>query len=315
MEPSTLQITDAHTHFFSHTFFKTLLAQRPGGPPATEGDEVASLIQGLGLEPPPPDPLALAERWIKEMDRQGVRQLVLMASLPTDWPAVARAIQAHPSRFAGYAMLDPKIPDAVSVAERLLGAEGFRGLCFFPALHRFHVYDPEAVKVIEVAKRHRAVVFCHFGILRIPIRERLGVPSPFDGTYAVPTDLHRPAADFPEVVFHVPHFGAGYFRELLILGVQCPNVVVDTSSSNNWIQQVGHPLDLTAVIRKTLDVFGPERILWGSDSGVLPRGWRRDLFDEQITCFKAAGCDHRALLAIFGKNARRLLRLPEPAEL
>lgn len=311
MEPQNLKVTDAHCHFFSHTFFRTLLSQRLKAAPPTD-QEVTAAVESLGLEAPPQDPVRLAARWVSELDRCGVCQAVLIASTPNDWPAVAEAIRAYPGRFAGYAMIDPKAPDAAATARRLLAEQGFRGLCFFPAMHRFHVYDPAALKVVEAAAEHRAVVFCHFGILRIPIRERLGLASRFDGTYAIPTDLHRVAVDFPDAVFQIPHFGAGYFREVLMLGAQCPNVVVDTSSSNSWIGQVGHPWTLASVLAKTLEVFGPRRILWGSDSSVFPRGWKKEVFAEQAACLEAAGCDRGALEAIFGRNARRLLGLGEP---
>jgi predicted TIM-barrel fold metal-dependent hydrolase len=305
MEIQALKITDAHCHFFSHAFYKALVAQSsPSGPVADR--DVTERVQSLGLQAPPEDPVQLAAQWVHEMDRHGVHQAVLIASVPPDWQSVAKAIRAYPGRFAGYAMIDPQAPGAVATVQRLFADEGFRGVCFFPAMHRFHVYDPAALQVVEVARQHKGVVFCHFGILRIPIRERLGLSGLFDGTYAVPTDLHRVAADFPSVTFQIPHFGAGYFREVLLLGVQCPNVVVDTSSGNGWIQQVGHPWTLESVFAKTLEVFGPERILWGSDSSVFPRGWKKDIFDVQFSCLRSAGCDEKTLHSIFGGNARRL---------
>ena len=158
-----------------------------------------------------------------------------------------------------------------------------------------------------MARQRNAIVFCHFGVLRVPIRDRLGVPNDFDGTYAVPTDLHRVAAEYPDVNFVIPHFGCGYFRETLLLGAQRPNVFVDTSSSNSWMKLSPYPLDIETVFHKTLDVFGPDRILWGSDSSVLPRGWRSDLFDLHVETFTRVGCDEESLRKIFGGNLRRLL--------
>ena len=32
-----------------------------------------------------------------------------------------------------------------------------------------------------------------------------------------------------------PHFGCGFLREAAFLALQCPNVYVDTSSSNEWM--------------------------------------------------------------------------------
>ena len=46
----------------------------------------------------------------------------------------------------------------------------------------------------------------------------------------------------------MPHFGAGYFREALMLADLCPNVYLDTSSSNSWMRYEG--LDLPTVFRR-----------------------------------------------------------------
>jgi hypothetical protein len=306
LSPAQLDLADAHAHFFSHSFFKALLALRPGAGEPTD-DEVTRAVAALAIEAPPRDPLDLARRWVQELDRHGVSRTVLIASVPGDWPSVAAAVKAFPQRFTGFAMANPLGPNAAASLEQALDDGGLRGVCLFPAMHRFHVYDPPARTLIEVARRRRAVVFCHFGVLKVPVRERFGLRDDFDGTYSVPTDLHRVAADYPDVQFIVPHFGCGYFRELLLLGAQRPNVCADTSSSNSWLRLLPYPLDLETVVRKTLDIFGPERVLWGSDSSVFPRGWRRDLFDLQLDLFQKAGLSDAQLRAVFGGNLRRLV--------
>ena len=52
----------------------------------------------------------------------------------------------------------------------------------------------------------------------------------------------------------VPHFGAGYFREALMLADLCPNVYLDTSSSNSWVRYEG--LDLKTVFQRALESWG-----------------------------------------------------------
>ena len=62
---------------------------------------------------------------------------------------------------------------------------------------------------------------------------------------------------------------------------QCPNIHLDTSSSNGWIQY--YPgLTLDAVFRQALAVVGPSRLLFGTDSSFFPRGWQRAIFDAQL---------------------------------
>jgi predicted TIM-barrel fold metal-dependent hydrolase len=91
--------------------------------------------------------------------------------------------------------------------------------------------------------------------------------------------LHAAAMRHPSVKFVLPHFGAGYLREALMLTDLCPNVLLDTSSSNSWMRYEG--LDLKAVFRRVLDVVGPSRILFGTDSSFFPRGWNSEVYETQ----------------------------------
>ena len=90
-------------------------------------------------------------------------------------------------------------------------------------------------------------VFVHCGVLSVGVRKKLGLPSPFDIRFGNPLDLHAVALAYPPVPIIVPHFGAGLFREALMVADLCPNVLLDTSSSNGWIKyQPG--LTLAAVL-------------------------------------------------------------------
>ncbi len=89
-------------------------------------------------------------------------------------------------------------------------------------------------------------------------------------------------------------------------GALCPNLHLDTSSSNSWLKTQPEGLDLPGVIRRSLEVLGPRRLLFGTDSGTFPRGWRRDLYDLQRRIFTEAGLSPEHLDLIFGGNALRL---------
>ena len=71
-----------------------------------------------------------------------------------------------------------------------------------------------------------------------------------------PLDVYRLAAEFPHARFIIPHFGAGMFREALMLADLCPNVYLDTSSSNKWVRYETAPTDLTTVCQRALAVAG-----------------------------------------------------------
>jgi predicted TIM-barrel fold metal-dependent hydrolase len=105
----------------------------------------------------------------------------------------------------------------------------------------------------------------------------------------------------------VPHFGAGFLREALMLADLCANVYLDTSSSNAWLRY--YPgLTLTGAVRQALDVLGPDRLLFGTDSSFFPRGWQRTIFDEQRAALTHAGVAADVQARVFAGNFDRLFQ-------
>jgi len=222
----------------------------------------------------------------------------------------------HPDRFWGFFMANPAAPDSardgVPGVRRALAGGYLHGVCLFPAMHRYAVADPRVRPVLEAAAAHPGtIVFVHCGVLTVGVRRKLGLASRFDMRYSNPLDLHAVAMEFPSVNFVIPHFGAGYFRETLMLCDLCPNVYLDTSSSNSWVRYQPGTLDLKDVFRKALEVAGPRRLLFGSDSSFFPRGWHARIFQAQIQALSALEipADHARM--ILGGNLQRLLARPQ----
>jgi hypothetical protein len=249
-------LNDAHCHFFSTKFFSTLSQQRG------KGDSVAALCKELGWDDPG-EPDALADRWVQELDAHQVARAALIASVPE-----RRGVGRSRRREA---------PDAIRRllhGERQLGrrdpADARRGIragpagacacsppCTTPALD-----DERVRKVIDAGRGRR----CR-GVraLRPADRRRskaLGLPSAFDLRLGDPLEVARLANAYPSVPFIVPHFGAGLLREALIAADVCPNIYLDTSSSNRWMRFTPG-LTLDDVFRAALAVVGPGRILFG----------------------------------------------------
>ena len=84
----------------------------------------------------------------------------------------------------------------------------------------------------------------------------------------------------------------------------CPNVLLDTSSSNGWIKYVG--LSLATVFRQALAVVGADRLLFGTDSSFFPRGWVRDVYDQQSSALAEIGASAEVREKIFGGNFDRV---------
>jgi predicted TIM-barrel fold metal-dependent hydrolase len=149
-------------------------------------------------------------------------------------------------------------------------------------------------------------VFVHCGVLSVGARRKLGLPSPFDIRFGNPLDLHAVALAYPKVNVIVPHFGAGMFREALMLADLCPNVLLDTSSSNGWIKYEPHGLTLSAVFRQALAVAGPDRLLFGTDSSFFPRGWVMDVYERQSSALDEINASEEVRAKIFGGNFERV---------
>jgi predicted TIM-barrel fold metal-dependent hydrolase len=296
-----VQVCDVHCHFFSSRFLEILAKDRRDIAP---GDHAAVVSTLLGWDPPgPPD--ALADRWIAELDRHQVARAAVIASIPGDEESVAAAIARHPSRLVGFFMLNPAAADAAERLSRAIGDWQLRGICLFPAMHHYRLDDERVTATFEAAAARGASVFAHCGVLTVGVRKRLGLASPFNLRLGDPLALATVAARFPKVPVIIPHFGAGFLRETLMAADQCPNIHLDTSSSNSWIKY--HPgLTLEAVFRQALEVVGPDRLIFGTDSSFFPRGWQRQVFEQQKTTLDAIGVPAEAQDKIFSGNFQRL---------
>jgi uncharacterized protein len=294
-------INDAHCHFFSEQFFATLGRQRATG----TQQSAASVISDLGWDAPG-SPEDLADRWAQELDRKGVGRAALIASVPGDEASVGRAIARHPARFVGFSMIDPTAEDACTRTETALETLGIRAICLFPAMQRYSLHDPRVAAVVDIAGRHTGTaVFVHCGALSVGVRKKLGLPSRFDVRFGNPLDLHALAADHPQVPFIIPHFGAGLLHEALLVADLCPNVHLDTSSTNRWTAYYPS-LTLAAVFRQALQVVGPDRLLFGSDSSFFPRGWNEPVYLAQVSALLSENVDESIRQRIFSGNFDRL---------
>ena len=296
-----MTINDAHCHFFSSGFLELLTAGNPAFPAEGRAAAVAARCGWIA----PGSAAELADRWVEELDHHRVSRCSLIASIPGDEESVAAAVARHPSRFVGFFMVNPLTPDVAARLDRGFSEHGLRCACLFPAMHKYRLDDERVRHVFEAAERHKAAVFVHCGVLTVGVRSKLGLRSPFDLRLGDPLAAAALAAAFPSVPVLIPHFGAGFFREALMAAAQCPNIHFDSSSSNSWMQY--YPgLSLVSVFRQALDVVGPQRVLFGTDSSFFPRGWQKGIYEAQAQALDAAGCPEPDRALVFGGNFDRL---------
>jgi predicted TIM-barrel fold metal-dependent hydrolase len=296
-----LDVADAHVHFFSPAFYQSLAEQK-------KTDDAGAL---LGWDVPESIEY-LADRWVVELNHNGVDGAVVIGSIPGDIESVGIAANRHPERLRSIVMVNPLLAGVDLRCQTALAEGQIQGVFLFPAMHRYSMQSDHVRSILAIVDGHPgAVVYVHCGMLSVGFRKKLALPCPFDMRFSNPIDLHAMALEFPRLPLVIPHFGAGYFREALMLADLCPNVYFDTSSSNNWMRTDPAGMDLEQVFRKALEVLGPERLLFGTDSSWFPRGWVRSLFEVQSQALASAGIDEKAARAIFGGNLRRLFAWPK----
>ncbi len=296
---------DSHLHFFSHDFFAAMIRQKD--PAANLEEELTKLAAAANLELPSRKVSAHLKRWLDELDRHRVDRAVIFASLPEEIVAVAEALGLANGRLTGFFMINPRNSGSVELVHKLSEQLRYRGVLLFPALHHYHLHDEALLPFFEAVAQRRLSVFVHCGMLQIKLRDLAGLPRVYESRFAQPLDLQPVANRFRQTAFIIPHFGAGFFRETLLLGAQCENVYVDTSSSNEWIATQPEKLTLAEVFHRSRAVFGAERLLFGTDSGVFPRGWRSEVLNTQRLAMAQADFTQTEMAMVFGENLRRLL--------
>ena len=291
---------DAHCHFFSRNFVRTLARERgiPGN------DLVGDACRILAWDPPGSNG-ELADRWVAELDRHQVGRAAIIGSVPEDETSVSEALGRHPGRFVGFFMVDPTRQTAAERVTRAVTELGLRCACLFPGMHGYELSDPRVLRLVDrLASVPGTALFIHCGVLTVGARKKLGLPARFDLRYSNPLNVHPLALAYPDLPFILPHFGAGMFREALMLGDLCPNVHLDTSSSNSWIRYSG--LTLEQVFGRSLEILAPDRILFGTASSFFPRGWQSSLWEEQSRILRQVGLDRDGRRKIQSANFERL---------
>lgn len=291
---------DAHLHAFTAEFFALLAREAAAAGHAAPTP--AAVAERVGLTLPPADAAAHARQWLRELDRNGVSGALCIASHPGEAEAVAALIACADRRMVGACVIDPRPATAPARVAEVVERLGYRALVLFPTLHRYLVADQEWL--LAYANQRNLTVIVQCGVVEVPLRDRFGLPRSADIACGDPLALIAAAQRWRGISFVVPHFGAGLLRECLLLGRSCDNVLVDTAGGNGWMAACGVTLD--QVLAQALACFGPRRILFGTDSGTFPRGWRRDVFDGQRAALERLAVPAADQEAIFGGNARGL---------
>ena len=295
------KIFDAHVHFYSNSYFRFLVRQKTNR--LDINAELKNLATKGRIEIPGEDPVILAKRWIEIIDKWKIERMVLFSSIPGDEDSVVKAVQAFPTRFAGIFTVDPNSNLLMPNAEKRLKQDKLRGILLCPSVYHINVSDSWLDPLYQLCQETKAIVFAQFGKVTIKPREYAGMQSYVNDDFSNPKDLIPVAQKYPAIRFVIPHFGGSRFEETLEVGKECTNVYVDTAGSNSWMAEHPSKPDLRTVFQKTLAAFGAARVLFGSASGMFPRGYRYDIVDNQTKLVQEMRIPLGEAKKIFYENA------------
>ena len=310
-----LRIIDFHAHFPTAEWanwvssWQKRLAQR-------YGEEKAQLLveqsikdkeemrKHWGFAPPEYETFSdeeQAARWAEDLENKGVERVNFVTGGGND--NLSKIVKLHPDKFTGFAHHSIFSKDASSELERAVKKLGLKGYKIIASAQVKPIDDKSVYPVWETLENLDVPVVIHFGVLGGG-----GGPS-FDLKNMNPLTLWEVAKMFPKIPFVIPHFGAGFLRELLLLCWSCPNIYIDTSGSNRWMHWMPYEMDLKLLFKKVIKTVSPDRLIFGSDSSYFPRGFSTPYLMEQLRTCRTLKLDKESIEKIFYKNAAALLKL------
>lgn len=290
------EVIDAHTHLFTVGLLEEILSKQP--PEAMQRFRTALKERKFGRRGdqtlPEMTPEACAAWYVERIRAAGVAKALVMSVMP-DVQWTRDFLAAANGHVQACCNVDPRDPGAGALLEREMAA-GFRGVKLLPVNRCYRVSDPACRPFFEKAAELRAPVVIHYGVTVDPTG---------DLRYADPIDLSPVARDFPQIPFVIAHFGAGWLDDVLRLAYQCGNVCVDTSGTNNWMDHHVPRMTLPEVFERSLTALGPERVLFGTDSGTTAP-YRTWIAFQQRRVLEELGLSDRDRDLVLRGNAARI---------
>ena len=294
-------IVDAHVHLFSLPLFREFVERNPDVNPRWKRALEDGKWGRRGETLPDLDAHEMAAWYAARLDDAGIAKAVVVSVLP-DSQYTRDVIVASGGRVAALCNIDPRSPEAPALLKREMAA-GFKGVKLLPVNRCYHLSDPACRPFFDTAAELGAAITVHYGVT---------VDPQGDLRYADPTDLSPVARDYPDMPFVIAHFGAGYLHEALRLGYQCKNVCLDSSGTNNWMDYDPHGYTLAQVFDRALTALGPERVLFGTDSGTTGP-YRKWIAYQQRRTLEELGLSEHDRDLVLRANAVRIFRLDDEA--
>ena len=253
------------------------------------------------------------ETMLHVMDSHGVDRAVILANSLTELEENIRAVASAPERFSA-AMTIPQGPEALSVMKTYC-ARGLRIIKFemsvelgytHPNLYpRFRLDCPEMDPVYACAAEQGVTITVdpsHIGDFSYQVEALDSAASRFPQTHFVICHL-----GFPDVPMAQGSDHWLRWREMLALAKH-PNVWFDAAALTDFYRDEQYPFP-TAVrlVRRFMDEFGPEKLIWGSDS---PGTLSCATYQQMIDMYDRSGLfSPEEKLLFFSRNAQAAYHL------
>ncbi len=236
------------------------------------------------------------KEWLEVMDKYEIEKTVFMGLSPGN-KDFTEFINSS-DRFIGMSNVDPTKEDAVELLDKDI-KDGYKGLKLYPTARAFDVADEKAKKVYDYCEKKKLPIVIHFGV---------SIGPSTDLRFGNPISLAPILRDYPGINFVIAHFGAGYFKEALMLMYKKDNLLFDTSGTNNWLCFSPYDWDLRYVFKKALQIVGSEKIIFGTDTLKIWEGYREEILKQQVMLVEELsgknGKDN-----IFYNNAKRIFNI------
>jgi L-fuconolactonase len=218
-------------------------------------------------------------------------------------PNAESAALRHPERFAFLMRVDPRDPGIEGWIETLATAPGFKALRTIVLTQADAAVfgDGGSDRLLKAARAHSLPLF-----VTCPGRMLL---------------LEVCAKRFPDVQFVIDHCGAAFDAprgkatiDDAITMARYPNVAYKWAHAQALLSTTTYPFpDLEPKLRRVVDAYGPERVMWASDYTMIRRhaSWGEALFSIR-DCPSLSEHEKTWLL---GRTARRVLNWPPPQKL
>lgn len=225
------------------------------------------------------------ERLIDRMNRNDIDHSVIHSIEPfTSTANILEIIQPYKDRLSVFASVDRENPDPVGYLKPFIEHGSVAGIKFHPIVGGYACGELlfRMKDVVQLAEEAELPVLIHTG--HIPVDRLKGIAGCSEIQALEPL-----VRAFPMVKFILAHIGWESWREVLTLATKYPNVMVETS----W--------QPARVIRRSVDLLGSRRVLFGSDFPLFKQ--------STALAHVRSALSTREFVDVASVNSRRLLKL------